>query len=182
MTEAQSEKLERLVNDMLDVSRIKTGRLTMVHSEFNFYDLVVDVLNRMNGEFTHAGSIPDFVFNSNRVFGKWDYLRVEQVFINLLTNSLRYGKGRPIEVRLVKNENNIVLSVHDHGIGIAKDKLDKIFNRFERAVERSEVSGLGLGLFISKQIVGAHKGKIWAESELEKGSNFYVELPIFPSK
>lgn len=181
LTITQTNRLDRLVNDMLDVSRIRTGKLTMVYSNFNFVDLVKEVLHDMQNEFNHAGVTPSFTFKPESIIGHWDYMRIEQVVINLLTNALRYGKSRPIDIRLSKKKECVELSVHDQGIGISQDNLEKIFDRFERAVGRNEVSGLGLGLFISKQIIELHQGRIWAESQLDVGSSFFINLP-FASK
>jgi signal transduction histidine kinase len=109
--------------------------------------------------------------------GEWDRIRLEQVFTNLLTNAIRYGKGRPVTITLAGESNFVRGDVKDQGIGIAEDAKTIIFDRFERAISASEVSGLGLGLFIAQQIVEAHQGKIWVESELGKGATFTVELP-----
>jgi signal transduction histidine kinase len=105
-------------------------------------------------------------------------MRIEQVIINLLTNALRYGRGKPVEVRLQVEGGLAQLFVKDHGIGMSKEAQTKIFNRFERAVDSNEVSGLGLGLYISRQIVEAHGGTIRVESELGQGSTFEVVLPL----
>ncbi|HXH32744.1 MAG TPA: PAS domain S-box protein [Bacteriovoracaceae bacterium] len=178
LTIKQSDKIDRLVNDMLDVARIRTGVLSMERSRFNLHTLVTDVLMRLSGDFSAAGCEYEFDSTCVDVYGDWDYLRLEQVTINLLTNALRYGNGSRIKVRLSTGPRSVELSVHDQGIGIDKEQLDKVFERFERAVDRSEVSGLGLGLYISRQIVEAHDGKIWAESEAGKGTSFFVNLPV----
>ena len=110
--------------------------------------------------------------------GYWDRLRLEQVVTNLLTNAMRYGGKRPVTVSVSKADDQVRLAVRDQGIGIAQDAQRKIFDRFERSVSADEVSGLGLGLYITKQIVEAHAGKIWVESDgPNKGSTFFVELP-----
>jgi signal transduction histidine kinase len=97
---------------------------------------------------------------------------------NLLTNAIRYGRGRPIELRVIKKSEMAIISVKDQGYGIAAEDLRRIFDRFERAIHYTEVSGMGLGLFISKEIIEAHRGQIWVESELDKGSTFYVSIPL----
>src|SRR5690606_7042300 len=89
-----------------------------------------------------------------------------------------YGKGNSIEIKLKREFNNAILMITDHGYGIAEKDLDRIFGRFERAISPSEVSGMGLGLFISKEIVETQKGRIWARSELNVGSTFFIELPL----
>jgi PAS domain S-box-containing protein len=179
LTEREVSRLDRLVNDMLDASRITSGNLTMHFSNFNICKLISDVITKMSDMFGKAGyPIPELRCSNENIIGNWDSMRIEQVIINLLTNAFRYGKGRPIEVGVSQKENKVVIFVKDQGIGIDAVNLDRIFNRFERIIDKNEASGLGLGLFISKQIVLAHKGRIWAESELGKGSTFYLELPL----
>ena len=177
LTEHQTLRLTRLVDDMLDVSRIRTGKLTLRHEEFDLREMLRDLLERMKDQFEKAGfPVPTFEASSE-VLGCWDRMRIEQVAMNLLTNALRYGEKRPITVTLSQDRETATLSVTDRGIGIAPENHDKIFNRFERAVSANEISGLGLGLFITKQIVVAHKGQIGVESELGQGSKFTVRLP-----
>lgn len=179
LTEKQVLRLDRLVNDMLDVSRIRTGKLKIDRMEFNLYDLIQDVLIRMKEQFLLSDSgEPKFTYTSRTIVGSWDHLRIEQVILNLLTNAIRYGGGGPIEVHLSQEKNFARVSVRDHGIGIAPELHEKIFDRFVRAINPSEVSGLGLGLFISMQIVKAHGGRMWVESKIGKGSTFFVELPL----
>lgn len=109
-------------------------------------------------------------------------MRLEQVVINLLTNAMKYGKQKPIHIHVSRSKSNnecVRITVKDQGMGILSEARERIFNRFEREVNPSEVSGLGLGLFIAHQIVVAHHGKIWADSAgIDQGSTFYVELPF----
>mgnify|MGYP001792985940 CR=1 FL=1 len=111
---------------------------------------------------------------------KIDTLRLEQVITNIITNAAKYSPGKnKIIVNSFKKDNAIVVSFKDFGIGIAKEKLSKIFDRFYRVDEVSkDFSGLGIGLFISAEIINQHDGKIWAESNEEEGSTFYFSLPI----
>jgi signal transduction histidine kinase len=111
------------------------------------------------------------------VTGDFDPVRMEQVIINLMTNALRYGQKKPIEVRVCKGDGRIRLSVQDHGFGIPKESQSKIFDRFERLATPKQVAGgLGLGLYIARQIVNAHQGTISVDSEPGVGSTFTVEL------
>lgn len=176
-TDRQIDRVNRLVDDMLDIARIRSGKLSIKQEVFDLCELTQDVLARMKNQFREKhNSLPELQLCDSAV-GNWDKLRIEQVLNNLFTNAIRYGEGKPIKVSVVSRKDRVLLSVTDQGIGIAEENKQKIFDRFERAVNASEVSGLGLGLFITKQIVAAHNGKIWVKSELGKGSTFFVELP-----
>jgi signal transduction histidine kinase len=111
------------------------------------------------------------------VQGEWDPYRLEQVLTNLLTNAIRYAPGAPVHIRLREQEGRVVLSVRDHGPGIASRSLERVFERFER-LQTPNVGGLGLGLSICRHIVQAHGGSIRAESTLGQGVCFIVELPV----
>ena len=176
-TDKQASRLTRLVDDMLDVARIRSGKLNVEREEFNLCDVVNESIERLKSQFGTSGkAIPEMQGECEAV-GCWDRLRLEQVITNLFTNAIRYGKGMPVKVHVEDLKEFVLLSVKDQGIGIAKEAQGKIFDRFERAINANEVSGLGLGLFITKQIIIAHGGRIWVESELGQGSTFFVELP-----
>ncbi|MES2525902.1 MAG: ATP-binding protein [Bdellovibrionota bacterium] len=170
--DTQVSRLTRLVDDMLDISRIRTGRLSISTEKVEISNVVKEVVDRMR---PHFSSLEIGDFHHGEVV--CDRLRIEQVITNILNNALRYGKGRPVRVDLRENGGEMVISVTDNGMGIPESFKDKIFSRFQRAVPASEVSGLGLGLYISKQIVEAHQGRISVDSELHKGSCFTVQIP-----
>lgn len=176
-TERQVTRLTRLVDDMLDIARIRSGKLTVEPEYFDIAELVKDTVDRMKPQFLITPSGLPKINANTPTWGYWDRMRIEQVITNLLTNAIRYGQGKPIEIHVNNQPGFARLSVRDFGIGIAPVNKTKIFDRFERAVTTSEIGGLGLGLFITKQIVWSHGGKIWVESELGKGSTFYVDLP-----
>jgi signal transduction histidine kinase len=172
----QINRLVRLVDDMLDISRIETGKLSLFAEEFDLSEMVRDTLSRFSGQIEARGS--QITYNpSTEVLGRWDRFRMEQVFINLLTNALKYGEGKPIRIDVISKEGRAQISVSDQGIGIEKKDQDRIFGQFERAVSANSISGLGVGLYISKRIVEAHGGQIRVESELGKGSTFTADLP-----
>lgn len=171
-------RLTRLIDDMLDVSRIKTGKLQLDKGEHELGDIVREVVLRMSLLFEAAKVRLPSIDAPEKLIGEWDRFRLEQVIGNLLTNAIRYGRGKPIEIKIIKNEGKALLTVTDHGYGIAEEDLTRIFGRFERAINSSEVSGLGLGLFISKEIIETLQGRIWVESKLGEGSTFYIELPL----
>lgn len=176
--EHQAQRLNQLVEDMLDISRIRTGRFKMKWEECNLHLLISDTIERMKDQFTIAGYELPILEGPKTVVGKWDKMRLEQMVMNLLTNAIRYGKKSKIRVKIEARESSVIISVHDKGIGIAKKDIDKIFERFERAVDVGETVGMGLGLYITKNIVEAHQGKIWVESSQDRGTDFLVELPL----
>lgn len=178
-TDQQVSRLVRLVDDMLDISRIRTGRLSFTKEKVNLSELLEGVLERFSPQFLEykSGSPHVEIVESISMIG--DRLRIEQVISNLISNALKYGRGNPIEVRLTKHDKLAKLTISDKGIGIAPQSIDKVFLRFQRAVPASEVSGLGLGLYIAKQIVEAHDGTIGLHSKLNEGSTFYVEFPCY---
>ena len=171
-------RLTRLIDDMLDVSRIRTGKLKLEKAPQELNDIVREVVFRMSVLFEAAGIPIPTIKASENIEGEWDRFRLEQVIGNLLTNAIRYGRGNPVEIKIEQKNSKGVLSVKDKGYGIAQGDQTRIFGRFERAINSAEVSGLGLGLFISKEIVESHGGRIWVESDEGEGSTFYVELPI----
>jgi PAS domain S-box-containing protein len=173
----QADRLRRLADDLLDISRITHGKFALEPEEVDLGDLVRDVLDRYSAQMRSAGCKYTATVESG-IQGRWDRYRIEQVIINLLTNAVRYGAGKPIEVSVTSSQTHACVTVRDRGIGIEKDKLKHIFEPFERATAASQRVGLGLGLYISKQIVQAHGGDIEVESEPGEGSSFTVKLPL----
>ena len=179
-TDKSIDRLTRLVNDMLDISRISTNKMTLQLEEFNLTDLVVDVTESLAPHIMeHKSRI--YINKESNIIGAWDRFRIEQVVSNLLTNAGRYGNGKPIEVKVTQDHDMANIHVKDYGRGIAKEDQERIFQRFERAIPYYEVSGMGLGLFIVKEIVLMHGGSIRVESELNQGAEFIVSLPIRPT-
>lgn len=175
--EKQLDRLIRLVEDMLDVSRINSGRIEFSFEEFDLRDLVRETTARFAPQFELAGMRLS-LSAGGPVLGRWDRFRIEQVLANLLSNALKYGDRKPVDVAVAKQEGEATLSVHDRGLGIAPRDHARIFGQFERAVAGSNISGLGLGLFISRKIVEGHGGAIRVESEVGKGATFSVHLPL----
>ncbi|MQU61835.1 response regulator [Pseudomonas sp. FSL R10-1350] len=175
--ERQIQSLIRLIEDMLDVSRIRTGKLSIRPSEFDLSQLVANLLEVFSPQISAAQASISFS-SAQPVVGQWDEFRIEQVISNLLTNALRYGAQKPIDVAVYREEGYAVVQVRDQGIGISQENQQRIFQQFERVAGSHVVSGLGLGLFISEQIVAAHSGKIEVSSELGEGALFKVCLPL----
>lgn len=177
--EKQVNRLIRLVEDMLDVSRINTGKITFSAENFDLSELVRDTISRYSSQFEMAGV--DLKLQAEHpIVGNWDRFRIEQVLVNLLTNAIKYGNGKPVEVSVSDISGHAVLKVRDQGLGISQKDQARIFEQFERAVAGNNISGLGLGLFISRKIVEAHQGSIEVESAEGEGSAFIVKLPVVP--
>ncbi|HEY3500831.1 MAG TPA: HAMP domain-containing sensor histidine kinase, partial [Polyangiaceae bacterium] len=172
----QTERLERLIDNLLDVSRITTGHLELEPEEIDLVEVVGDVVERQREEAAQSGVRID-IDGVAKASGIWDRMRVEQVVTNLLSNAVKYGDGKPIQVSIRADHEFVEVSVKDHGIGIAADDLERIFAQFERAAARRTYGGLGMGLYIARQIVTAHGGAVRVDSELGKGSTFSVSLP-----
>lgn len=172
----QIDRLARLVDDMLDITRINTGKLTLQRDTCELCDIALDLIERFGPQFEAASCAVSYDAPSP-VHGQWDRFRLEQVIINLFTNVIRYAPGRPVHVTIKRQNDNAILSVQDQGPGIAAVDQSKIFGRFARLVSVSERSGLGLGLYIAKEIVEAHGGTITLQSEVGKGTTFTIELP-----
>ncbi|QBZ89723.1 hybrid sensor histidine kinase/response regulator [Pseudomonas viciae] len=175
--ERQIKSLIRLIEDMLDVSRIRTGKLSIRPSRFNLTALVQNLLHNFQPQIA-AAECSLICTAEPEVEGFWDEFRVEQVVSNLLTNALRYGGRSPIEVRVYKTQDHACVEVQDHGIGISEENQKRIFQQFERVSSKAVASGLGLGLFISEQIVSAHGGTITVNSRINEGALFRVCLPL----
>jgi signal transduction histidine kinase len=179
MTLNQISRIVRLVDDMLDVARIRTGNLTLNKDVINLCDTITETVYRHTPDLKASGYSFPLIDLAGPARGCWDRLRMEQVTSNLLNNAIKYGRGKPIHIRLECSEERVHFSIKDHGPGIPEDHLEKIFDRFERGLSAKKIAGLGLGLFITKQIVELHGGRIWVESELGHGSTFHVEIPRY---
>jgi signal transduction histidine kinase len=173
----QVRKLTDLVDNLLDVSRITAGRLRLELEELDLSSVAAELLSRFAPSAVQLGCELE-LYAPQPVFGRWDRLRVEQVVTNLLSNALKYGAGRPVVVRVEEDGQRARLTVQDQGIGIAEEDLGRIFERFERAVSDRHYGGLGLGLYITRQIVEALGGSIEVESEPQHGATFTVLLPL----
>jgi PAS domain S-box-containing protein len=170
-------RLERLINELLDVSRITTGRLQLEPEQFDLAAMVHEVV----GRFREASPNPGCAISvraTESVAGCWDRQRIEQVVTNLLSNALKYGKSQPVEIEMGTEGDSAVVRVIDHGIGIDPVHQEKIFQRFERAVAAREYGGFGLGLWIASQIIEASGGTLAVESEPNRGSTFTFRLPL----
>jgi signal transduction histidine kinase len=175
--EKQDERLIKLVNNLLDVSRLSEGRLELELEEVDLSAVVYDVVECFREEIARAQCRLE-IHAPDHIVGWWDRSRLEQVVTNLLTNALKYGAGSEVTIAVSANATSAHLAVADRGIGIAPQHLERIFGRFERAVAGKEYSGVGLGLSITRDIVEALGGTIGVVSEPGGGATFTVELPL----
>ncbi len=181
-SDKQVTRITRLVDDMLDVSRIGSGKLKLELAVVDFKTILTETIERMSDQFMMSSSgKPKIKVKGENFKGSWDAFRIEQVINNLFTNAIRYGEGQPIDVQLEDHGDCIKLLVCDKGRGISKADQELIFERFMRAEDIEFAQGLGLGLFISKEIVLNHGGKIEVESSLGEGATFKVFLPKIKS-
>jgi PAS domain S-box-containing protein len=175
-SEQQVRRFARLVNDLLDVSRLAAGRLELQREEVDLTPLVREVVAQLQPQLATAGCTVVVRAEAPAV-GHWDRLRLEQVVTNLLSNAMKYGRGGPVEVTVVPEAAAARLAIRDEGVGIAPEDQDRIFGPFERAVSGYEYGGLGMGLFIARQVVEALGGSIRVRSRPSQGALFTVELP-----
>jgi signal transduction histidine kinase len=176
-TSRQLRRLTQLVERVLDVGRITTGRLEIQREAVGVAGLVEQVVSAFAEEATRVGSALRVEVQSD-LTAWWDRGRIEQALVNLLANALKFGAGRPIEVHVSSQGGWVRIAVRDHGIGIAPEVLERIFERFERAVSSRKYGGLGLGLFLTRQIAESHGGMIHVESHAGDGSTFVLQLPV----
>lgn len=175
--EKQMKKLSLLVKEMLDVTNINQGGLRMNKEEFKINEVIKELAGDLQAITEHKISLN----GQTRQTVVGDREKIMQVISNLVTNAIKYSKqDTKIIISSIREANRVIISVQDFGIGISKDRQDKIFGRFYQAhdLDSATYPGLGLGLFIASQIVSLHKGKIWVKSEEGKGSTFFFSLPI----
>lgn len=175
----QTGRLHALIDSLLDISRITTHGIALEREPLDLGAVAGEAVERAREDAARAGS-PVRLGVSGDARGEWDRLRVEQVVGNLISNAIKYGAGRPIDVRVTGLDGRVRLEVEDHGIGISEQDQARIFDRFERAVASRHFGGFGLGLWIVRQVVEAMGGRITVRSKAGAGSVFSVELPRVP--
>lgn len=180
-TEQQSKRLSRMVNDLLNLSLITTGKLDLEPEPTDLTAIVNEISDRF-AERIKKDNITITVAADKQIIGNWDRVRIEQAVVNLVSNAIKYGNNKPIHIALSNSHNRAKLAVSDQGIGISPDHQKRVFERFERAVSSREYKGLGVGLYITHQIVKAHHGKISINSKPNQGTTFIIELPLQYSK
>jgi PAS domain S-box-containing protein len=172
-SKSQLGRLSSLVDRLLDVTRIRFGTFDLYRQTFDLNDLVREVAGR-----TEYSGASFSVRLGPPIMGNWDRLRIDQVVTNLVTNAIKYGMEKPVLIAASEDSDHAIISVRDHGKGLSPEDQARIFERFGPVGERSHNRGLGMGLWITRQIVEAHGGTINVESELGQGSVFTVRLPL----
>ncbi|MGZ3461013.1 MAG: ATP-binding protein [Archangium sp.] len=176
LAEQQARRLGALIDELLDVSRLATRGVGLDLRQVDLAELARRVVAQEEAKAARAGSKLVLEARGPAV-GQWDASRLEQVLLNLLSNAIKFGEGKPIEVKVEADAEQARLAVSDQGIGVSPEAQSRIFDRFERAVPESHYGGLGLGLWLARQIIHAHGGALWVESEEGKGSTFHMRLP-----
>src|SRR5438067_1012857 len=171
-----ARRLAGLVEMLLDVSRIATGRLELSKEDVDLVQLARDAIDRYSDEARRVGS-EVLLEGDASVRGSWDALRLEQVFANLVGNALKYAAGSAVTIRVSGRDGEASFEVQDRGPGIGAEDLSRIFDRFERAAPSRHYGGLGLGLYIARQVVEAHGGTIGVHETPGGGATFSVVLP-----
>lgn len=179
---AQVGRLGRLVDQLLDVSRIDRRDLSLHYESVDLAPLIEEIVARMQGDLAAAHCAVELAL-ARGVHGRWDPLRVEQVLENLVTNAIRYAPGASIRIATAERDGFVEIEFSDRGPGIEEAKLGMIFERFYRADRESKgVRGMGLGLFISREIVQAHQGSIAVDSAPGRGTRFSIRMPLDPDQ
>jgi signal transduction histidine kinase len=177
LIDREIRRLAILVKDLLDVSRIRAGKLVVKPAEADLAHLLRDAIESLSTQVAEA-RVEIRVDSPEHMTGRFDPDRIEEVLFNLITNAVKYGEGKPVDVKIGEQDGHALIVVRDRGMGIAPEDQERIFNRFERATSHAHFSGLGLGLYIVRQILDAHGGTVRVESALGQGSTFTAEFPL----
>lgn len=176
----QVNRMNNLVTRLLDISRIAVDRMEIDYERTNLTELI----NNLVPQFAEGADGPrphlDFT-GPPALWGLWDSGRIEQVLVNLISNAVKFGGGKPVHITLEERAGHAHVCVQDHGLGIPQQDQARIFERFERAVSARHYGGFGLGLWICRQLVEAHGGRITVNSKPNEGSAFEIDLPLAPT-
>ncbi|TAL49046.1 HAMP domain-containing histidine kinase [Patescibacteria group bacterium] len=181
-----SKELIKVVNDFLDISRIEQGRMKYEMTDFDFRKAIEEIIDEFRPNMGKKGLSLEFEAAEKLSYMiSGDAGKIKQVVGNIIDNAIKYTEHGGIKISLERTGSNIRLAVSDTGIGIALEDIPKLFSKFSRSrdAHRTDVTGTGLGLYLAKQLIEAHKGRIWVESEGRgHGSTFFIELPanVYP--
>jgi signal transduction histidine kinase len=171
-----ASRVIRLVDNLLEVSRLTVGRIPLEIEDVDLSAVVREVVDRMRPELVRAGCALR-LHADEPVVGRWDRTRLDQVVANLLSNAIKYGASAPVELRVESAGEMARFEIQDHGIGIPPEQQARIFERFERAAPVRQYGGFGIGLWIVRKLVEAQGGTIGVQSEPGRGARFIVGLP-----
>jgi two-component system, LuxR family, sensor kinase FixL len=174
----QTRRISALVNELFDVSRMRLGKLDLRTEDLDLAEVAREAVEHIHEELARSGSL--LRVDLSPVQGRWDRVRIEQVITNLLVNAAKFGEGNPIALEVSPHGDRARIRVTDRGMGIPQEHLSRVFERFERAVPSHHFGGLGLGLYIVRQIAEAHGGQVRVESTPGSGATFTVDLPLEP--
>ncbi len=175
----QIGRMTGLIEMLLDVSRIHGGKLAFQFADVDLTTLVSETVERLTEQITRAGCQVELSLQPG-IVGHWDKDRLDQVLVNLIMNATRYAAGTLVAISTSGDQDHAVITVRDHGPGIAEAELSMIFNQFHRSASSSHFGGLGLGLYIVRHIVETHHGTVHVESTPGHGATFHVDLPLCP--
>jgi signal transduction histidine kinase len=175
--ENQTKRLSKMINDLLAVSVVTIGNLNLEIEEIDLNTLVKNVLTDFSARIEKEKYEVTFTQN-DKIVGNWDKIRLEQAISNFVSNAIKYGQQKPIEIKTRLHHGFAEFSIKDHGIGVSKQKQKIIFELFQRAVSPEQYKGLGVGLYITQKIINSHGGNISLSSSPDKGSIFTMRLPL----
>ena len=177
----QVRRLNDLVTRLLDISRIAVSRVEVNYSPTDLAEVIRSIVTLYSGEQGTTNHPPLLYEGPAHLVGQWDTGRIEQVLTNLVSNAIKFGEGKPVIIGLEESDGWAHIRVQDQGLGIPEKDQARIFERFERAVSKRHFGGFGLGLWICRQFVQAHGGRISVKSQPRMGSAFFVDLPVHPA-
>jgi len=179
----EGERLTRLINDVLDLAKIESGRIEWKDTTFNLKELLENAAKSVSGQFAQKPEVElklELPQDLPDIYADRD--RLQQVFINLLNNAAKFTEKGYVKIWAKVENDKVIIAVEDTGVGISPEDLEKVFDKFHQVIHgdtlKDKPKGTGLGLAICKQIIEHYNGKIWVESELGKGSTFFVKLPV----
>ncbi len=172
----QCGHLTRLIHEVLNMAQLGAHRLELRKECVDLLSLTNEVCERMAAELQRAGC-EVHIRSHGSSLGNWDRIRIEQVLSNLISNALKYGQGKPIQISIEGTDDQVEFRIRDEGLGIPKEDQKRVFDAYERIHGSSQIDGFGLGLYIAKNIVQSHHGEISVRSSPDQGSTFIVKLP-----
>lgn len=173
----QTRRLSKMINDLLNISLITTHKMELEREDVDLATHINDIIEGFAEKLQKEG-ITLTLHVKDSVVGKWDKLRLEQVIDNLISNAIKYGNKKPIRIEIEKEKNKAIIRVVDNGIGIHPSEKEQIFSLFKRGSIEKDYKGLGIGLYITNQIVELHGGRIDVKSHLGHGTTFSISLPL----